>query len=292
MSIPIWQVDAFTRTPGRGNPAAVCFLREPAPEAWMALVAREMNLSETAFLVPRHGEHGELAFELRWFTPAAEVELCGHATLASAHVLWETGELTAERPVRFHTQSGVLTVKRADGGWIEMDFPAEPAEPAPDSKAEVAAVLGVEEGAIRHLAANRLDLLVELGDADHVAELTPDLARMESLPRRGVIVTARADEEEVEPDDGSDGGVEPADFVSRYFAPAVGVAEDPVTGSAHCALGPHWAGALGKETLVGHQLSARGGVVRVRLGEGVGEGRVILCGEAVTVLAGQLAFEP
>lgn len=280
-TIPLWQADAFTDRPFAGNPAAVCLLPRPADAGWMQRLAAEMNLSETAFLVPRPEAEGELgnvaAFDLRWFTPAAEVDLCGHATLASAHVLWEGGEVPETTPIRFHTQSGPLTAEPAGEGWIELDFPAEPVAPWDEKpKEDVAAALALPPGELRQVTANRLDLLVEVTSEAVVRELAPDLRRISELSCRGVIVTAAATV--------SEGGA--ADFVSRYFAPQFGVPEDPVTGSAHCALAPFWAERLGREELVGYQASPRGGVVRVRLAEG-GK-RVRLAGQAVTVFRGEL----
>jgi len=265
MSIPIFQVDAFTDRPFAGNPAAVCLLERAAPARWMQQVAAEMNLSETAFLVPAADGH-----ELRWFTPAVEVALCGHATLASAHVLWETGRLAPGAAARFHTRSGLLTAEQ-HGDGIEMDFPALRAGPCADVPGLTAA-LGVRATL---LASNGMDYLVVVEDESSVREMSPDFARLAQAKVRGVIVTSRAT-----------GGK--YDYVSRFFAPASGVAEDPVTGSAHCCLGPYWAGKLGKSELVGYQASARGGVVRVRV---LGD-RVRLGGRAVTILRGQLCADP
>jgi PhzF family phenazine biosynthesis protein len=261
MPQPIIQVDAFTDRPFTGNPAAVCILSDLVDDWWMQDVAREMNLSETAFLLPH-----EEGFDLRWFTPTTEVELCGHATLASAHVLWEDGHLAPDEVARFHTRSDLLLARRK-GEWIEMDFPAEPAEPT-DVPSQLAAALGVEP---HWVGRNRLDLLVELQDEKEVRTLKPDLTALRTLLVRGVIVTSRAVSERF-------------DFVSRYFAPRVGVDEDPVTGSAHCALAPFWSGRLDREELVGYQVSGRGGVVRTRV---QGE-RVLLSGQAVTVMRGEL----
>jgi PhzF family phenazine biosynthesis protein len=261
MASPLYQVDAFAERPFTGNPAAVCLLEKPADAVWMQDVAREMNLSETAFVSPRDG-----GFDLRWFTPAVEVALCGHATLASAHVLWETERLSASARVRFHTQSGWITCARK-GEWIEMDFPAKPETPVPTPPGLLQA-LGVPAV---YVGKNAFDYLVVVDREELVRGLKPDIAALGTLPVRGVIVTSRSS--------GSD-----CDFVSRFFAPAAGVAEDPVTGSAHCALAPFWAKRLGKDTLVGHQLSARGGTVRTRV---QGE-RVFLGGKAVTVLRGEL----
>ena len=261
MGQPIVQVDAFTDRPFRGNPAAVCVLPGPRDEGWMQDVAREMNLSETSFL-HRDGD----AYRLRWFTPAAEVDLCGHATLAGAHVLWEEGYLRPDEPARFDTRSGRLTAERRDGA-IVMDFPAKPVErdaPADD----LAAALGA---AIVAAAMNQFDALVELGSEAVVRSLRPDFRRLAAVPVRGVIVTARA----------STPGF---DFVSRFFAPNVGIDEDPVTGSAHCFLGPYWRAKLGRDTFRAYQASQRGGVVGVR----VRGDRVELEGRAVTVLRGEL----
>jgi len=261
MGLTITQVDAFTDTPFAGNPAAVCLLPAPRDEGWMQSVAREMNLSETAFLV-RAGD----GYDLRWFTPSVEVALCGHATLASAHVLWEEGHLAAAQQARFHTKSGLLTGDRV-GNWIELDFPVKREETAP-APAGLAEALGV---APKYVGRNQFDYLVEIDGEAAVRHLTPNHAALATLPVRGVIVTSRAD---------SPG----YDFVSRFFAPGSGVAEDPVTGSAHCALGPYWQSRLGKSQLVGYQASPRGGIVRVRV---VGD-RVKLGGKAVTVLRGEL----
>lgn len=258
----IYQVDAFTGRPFAGNPAGVCLLPEPAAEAWMQAVAAEMNLSETAFLVRRP----DGAFHLRWFTPAAEVKLCGHATLASAHVLWETGALQPAETARFHTLSGLLTASQRDG-WIELDFPATPAVAA-EPPAELAEALGVVPA---YVGMNVFDYLAEVESEAIVRSLRPDFTALGRLPVRGVVVTARSAAAEF-------------DFVSRFFAPAVGVNEDPVTGSAHCCLTPYWAERLGKTEMIAHQVSARGGVVRVRL---AGE-RVLLGGQAVTMLVGEL----
>jgi len=287
-ALSIWHADAFTDRPFAGNPAAVCVLPRFGSDVWMQRVATEMALSETAFLVRREDEGpDEARFDLRWFTPAAEVDLCGHATLASAHVLWESGQAPAGKPIRFHTLSGELSAEptggcgavargETGGGWIELDFPAEVAKPWDEEPSEkVAEAVGVAPERVRQVLANRLDLLVEVENEATVRGLEPDLARITALSCRGVIVTAAATETE---------GV---DFVSRYFAPQFGVPEDPVTGSAHCALAPFWIERLGHERLVGYQVSARGGWVRVRLADG--GRRVKLAGQAVTVLRGELA---
>ncbi len=257
MAVRLVQVDAFARRLFEGNPAAVCLLSQPVDDAWMQSVAREMNLSETAFLLRRSpGVYG-----LRWFTPLVEVDLCGHATLASAHVLWEEGTEPDDAGLCFETRSGVLRAAR-DADWIELDFPAEPAEPAEPPRGLIAA-LGVEP---RHVGRNRFDYLVEVESEAVVRAVTPALAALGRVGGRGVVVTSRT-------------AGETFDFVSRFFAPAAGIDEDPVTGSAHCCLGPYWRDRLGRDALTGYQASARGGVVRVR----VAGDRVRLGGQAVTV---------
>jgi PhzF family phenazine biosynthesis protein len=261
VGLSITQVDAFADKPFSGNPAAVCLLEQQADENWMQLVAREMNLSETAFLLPRDG-----GFDLRWFTPMAEVRLCGHATLASAHFLWEQGHIIVDQPARFFTKSGVLTALKK-GTSIEMDFPALPAAPE-DSFEELESALGIKA---RTVGRSGYDYLVEVESEEAVRDLKPDFGRIARLKVRGVIVTSQAN--------GSG-----YDFVSRFFAPAVGVNEDPVTGSAHCCLGPFWKERLGRDDLLGYQASARGGFVRTRC---VGD-RVIISGRAVTVMRGEL----
>lgn|SRR5574341_377020 len=265
MGLRIVQVDAFTSRPFAGNPAGVCVLPQPADPRWMQDVAREMNLAETAFLVPRNGE-----FDLRWFTPAAEVALCGHATLAAAQVLWEDGHLPPGRQARFHTQSGLLTADRR-GEWIELDFPTTPAE----AVSPPSGLIEAAGAAPRFVGKTRFDYLLELESEAAVRGLQPNVAALRALPVRGVIVTAQ-------------GSGPDFDFVSRFFAPAVGVDEDPVTGSAHCCLTPYWAAKLGKTAMTAFQASPRGGVVKVRL---QGE-RVVLAGQAVTVLRGELITPP
>lgn len=264
MPQPIVQVDAFADRPFAGNPAAVCILDAPAGERWMQEVAAEMNLSETAFLHPSPDGWG-----LRWFTPEVEVELCGHATLASAHLLWEEGRLASSQTARFHTASGLLTAER-EGEWIRMDFPSYPAEPA-GAPAGLAEALGTR---VVHAGRSRFDLLVEVESEAALRALRPDFAALARVDARGIVCTAR----------GEDG----FDFVSRFFAPRVGIDEDPVTGSAHCVLAPYWAARLGRAALVGFQASRRGGVVRV---EARGE-RVLLAGRAVTVMRGELVQGP
>ncbi|HVM72812.1 MAG TPA: PhzF family phenazine biosynthesis protein [Anaerolineales bacterium] len=261
MSQMIYQIDAFTDRPFSGNPAGVCLLSAPGQAAWMQNVAREMNLSETAFLV-RQAD----GFDLRWFTPAAEVRLCGHATLASAHCLWQTSVLAPTEQARFHTLSGLLTAMRRSD-WIEMDFPARPPQPV-EPPAGLAEALGVD---FSYVGRDVDDYLVEVESEAVVRALKPDITALGKLPVRGTIVTARASDTHY-------------DFVSRFFAPAVGVAEDPVTGSAHCCLTPYWADKLGKTEMTAYQASARGGTVKVRMAGN----RVLLSGQAVTVIKCEL----
>jgi len=263
MPIRIVQVDAFTNRPFAGNPAAVCVLPEARPDDWLRNVAREMNLSETAFLVPQNG-----GYYLRWLTPTVEVDLCGHATVASAHVLWEDGHLPPEQQARFHTRSGLLLADRR-GDWIELDFPAKSATPSAAPEGLLSS-LGVPKPL--YVGRNAWDYLVEVESEDQLAALSPDHTQLRKIPVRGVIATCRAKS-------GSE-----FDFLSRFFAPGSGVDEDPVTGSAHTALGPYWGAKLNKTEMTGFQASQRGGVVRVRL---AGD-RVILGGQAVTVMTADL----
>jgi len=261
MTLRITQVDSFTNRPFAGNPAGVCILPKAADEAWMLKVAGEMNLAETAFLVPQRD-----GYDLRWFTPTVEVDLCGHATLASAHVLWEDGHLKPNAQARFHTKSGLLTADRREP-WIELDFPATPAAPA-EAPPGLNEALGATP---RFVGLSKFDYLVELENETAVRKLDPDLGAIARVPARGVIVTARADKGTY-------------DFVSRFFAPQSGVPEDPVTGSAHCALAPYWSAKLGKKELMAYQASARGGEIKLRLDGN----RVRLGGQAVTVLRAEL----
>ncbi len=262
MAIPLYIVDAFAERPFAGNPAAVCLLETWPNDAWLASVAAEMNLSETAFLVERGG-----LFDLRWLTPAVEVDLCGHATLASAAVLWHAGRVAPSATIRFATRSGILSAARR-GELIELDFPLglESANPPPAGLLEA---LGTQA---RYVGRDRTDWLIELGSEAEVRSLAPDFARLAAVECRGVIVTAAAAGSEF-------------DFVSRFFAPAAGVDEDPVTGSAHCTLAGFWHKRLGKSAFRAYQASRRGGVVHVRI-----EGdRVRLGGPAVIVATGSLA---
>ncbi len=260
-SIPCWVVDAFTDKPFSGNPAAVCFLENDASTAWMQSVAAEMNLSETAF-AQRHGTD----FQLRWFTPTMEVDLCGHATLATAHALWTNNLSQAGQPIRFHTRSGVLACQQS-GNFIELNFPATPpTEIAPS--AEFLEALGLSSGWV---AESRFYRLVVVETADQVRNLKPDFTRLLREKTLGIIVTALSDDPRF-------------DFISRFFAPAMGVDEDPVCGSAHCCLTPYWAQRLQKSSLMAFQASSRGGVLKLQLMDD----RVILGGQAVTVSRGEL----
>ena len=261
MTVPIFQVDAFADRPFAGNPAAVCLLPGPADAEWMQKVAMEMNLAETAFL---HREDD--GYRLRWFTPTVEVDLCGHATLASAHILWEQNLIASDAQARFQTRSGLLTADRRPNG-IELDFPATPVTTTQLPLGLIAA-LGLTP---RFTGKSRFDYFIEADSEDTVRRLQPDHGALAKLDVRGLIVTARAE-------------TPGFDFVSRFFAPGVGIPEDPATGSSHCALAPFWSERLNKQEMTGYQASARGGVIGVRLLKD----RVRLCGAAVTVLRGEL----
>ncbi len=252
----LYHVDAFTDKPFHGNPAAVCVLSRARNDDWMQKVAMEMNLSETAFVLQEAD-----GFRLRWFTPKVEVELCGHATLASAHVLYETGLLDKKLTARFFTASGELTATcMADG--IELDFPATPDEPAAPPSGLVDA-LGLQP---IYVGKSRFDYLLQVEDEQTVRQMQPDFTRLAQVTARGIMVTSAADHA-------------PFDFVSRFFAPAVGINEDPVTGSAHCCLAPFWSRHLGKTEFQAYQASERGGILKVTL---AGD-RVKLRGKACTV---------
>ena len=257
--IPFFQIDAFASRPFEGNPAAVYVLQDVRDEEWMQAVAAEMNLSETAFLLARDD-----GFDLRWFTPEVEVDLCGHATLASAHALWATGLVENDHPIRFHTRSGILVCSRR-GDFVEMDFPATRAQQVEPPEGLLQA-LGVNPS---YVGRSKFDKFVVVEAESVVRALMPDFAKLREIPMRGVMVTSLSDDPNF-------------DFVSRYFAPAVGIDEDPVTGSAHCCLGPFWSERLRKAELTAFQASSRGGVVTMKV-----EGdRVVLGGQAVTVLEG------
>lgn len=259
MKIPMWQVDAFAAETFAGNPAAVCLLDAWLDDRTLQAIAAENNLSETAYLVPRGEE-----FDLRWFAPAAEVALCGHATLAAAKVLFDLRGWPKPE-IRFQTRArGALTVERR-GEWLEMDFPALPSRPI-ETPAGLGAALGAEPGQV---LASTDDWLVVLDDEAAVRGLKPNFAALKTFDCRCVVPTARG---------------ATADFVSRAFAPRYGIPEDPVTGSAHCALAPYWAGMLGKDELRAFQVSARGGEVRCR---NAGD-RVRLAGQATVFLEGTI----
>jgi PhzF family phenazine biosynthesis protein len=260
MTIPLFHVDAFADRPFAGNPAAVCLLPTWKEARWLQAVAREMNLSETVFLVKQAD-----GFDLRWFTPMVEVDLCGHATLASAHILWQHGQATGDA-IRFSTRSGMLKAMR-HGDDIELDFPVKPEEAAAAPPGLLEA-LGVSA---RYVGKNQFDYLVEVASEAALRGIAPDFKRLATVPVRGIIVTSRSADPRF-------------DFVSRFFAPASGVDEDPVTGSAHCCLGDFWRKRLGKSAFVAYQASARGGVVKVR----VVNDRAILGGKAITVARGEL----
>ncbi len=262
MGVSIAHVDAFTSTPFSGNPAAVCILPEPASESWMQDVAREMNLSETAFLVKQQD-----GFDLRWFTPTVEVKLCGHATLASAHLLWESGILPPGSKAYFYTASGQLTAER-HGDWIELDFPQQPEKPV-EAPPGLVQALGIEA---LYVGKNQTDYLIQVESEECLRRMKPDWAALAKIECRGVMVTSLADSQNY-------------DFVSRFFAPGSGILEDPVTGSSHCCLGPFWQSRLKKDCFIAYQASARGGVVKVRL---VGD-RAYISGQAVTVAQGHMA---
>jgi PhzF family phenazine biosynthesis protein len=262
MGTPLWIVDAFTHQPFSGNPAAVCLLTQEADSVWMQKLAGEMNLSETAFVWPEAN-----GYRLRWMTPKCEVDLCGHATLAAAYVLWETETALPASPITFHTRSGALTAS-PDDGWIVLDFPALPSTPQtpPDVLSEALGVHPVWAGTYG------MDWLLELENETEAAQLRPNFTLLKQAGLRGCAVTAPSSNPEY-------------DFVSRFFAPSAGVDEDPVTGSMHCGLAPYWAAKLGRPTVTGRQISARGGTVRCSV---VGL-RVLLKGRAAAVVQGRLA---
>jgi PhzF family phenazine biosynthesis protein len=259
MTIPLFHVDAFTDRPFAGNPAAVCLLPAWKEDSWLQAVAREMNLSETAFLV-RQPDH----FDLRWFTPKIEVDLCGHATLAPAHILFQQGQVGAE--ICFSTKSGILKAIR-QGDHIELDFPLKPEEPA-EAPAGLLSALGTSA---KHVGKSKFDYLVEVESEAALRAIAPDFKSLANIEVRGIIVTSRSADPRF-------------DFVSRFFAPGAGIDEDPVTGSAHCCLGDFWRKRLGKTEFLAYQASARGGVVKVR----VTKDRAFLGGKAVTVAKGEL----
>ena len=259
--VPLFQVDAFTDKMFAGNPAAVVIIDHNPDRDWMLRVAGEMNLSETAFVYPL-GEQ----FGLRWFTPRTEVELCGHGTLSAAHILWETRTVPVDRVITFNTLSGLLGAQRTDA-WITLDFPANAVIPADLPEGVINAVGGKP---VFHGVSGEKWLLEYASEAEILA-LAPDFISLSAIPGRGLIVTSRSGSGDV-------------DFVSRYFAPWVGINEDPVTGSAHTILGPYWGRKLEKSEMTARQVSARGGLLRVRLADR----RVFISGQAVTVFKGEL----
>ena len=258
---PLFQVDAFTDRLFAGNPAAVVIADHNPDRDWMLLVAREMNLSETAFVYPLGDQFG-----LRWFTPATEVELCGHGTLSAAHILWETALVPVDQAITFNTLSGLLGAQRS-GKWITLDFPANALTPGDLPDGVINAVGG--EPVFSGVSGEKW--LLEYTSEAEIIALAPDFPALSAIPGRGLIVTSRAGRGHV-------------DFVSRYFAPWVGINEDPVTGSAHTILGPYWGAKLHKSEMTAHQVSSRGGVLRVRLADG----RVFISGQAITVFNGTL----
>ena len=262
----ITQVDAFTNSPFTGNPAAVCVLDSPKSELWMQNIAQEMNLSETAFVVKQND-----GFNLRWFTPTVEVPLCGHATLASAHVLWSQGHLLPNQEARFYTKSGILIAK-LENDWIQLDFPVNLSQTVP-APPELSQVLGVS---YKSVFENSLGYLVEVESEQLVREMQPNFQQMKTLPKADIIVTSIANSDSE------------YDFVSRFFAPGLGINEDPVTGAAHCCLAPFWRDKLGKDRFLAYQASRRGGVVKVYY---PGKNRVFISGQAVTVMRGELTLD-
>ncbi len=265
MPVACLQIDAFADRPYAGNPAAVCLLEEERDARWMQAVAAEMNLSETAFVRAAAG-----GFELRWFTPAVEVDLCGHATLAAAHALWSEGVADNDDTIRFHTRSGVLTAARR-GEIVELDFPATRPVAAGLGEAQIRELGDVLGVAPQYVGQSAFDLLIEVESDRVLRAVRPDFRRLREFACRGVILTCQS-------------GDARFDFLSRFFAPAVGINEDPVTGSAHCCLGPYWSKRLGKVEMRAFQASRRGGIVRVR----VSDERVFIAGRAVTVFRGEL----
>jgi PhzF family phenazine biosynthesis protein len=263
MAQKISQVNAFTNIPFTGNPAAVCILPTSQPSEWMQKIAAEMNLSETAFLVKQ-----EDGYHLRWFTPTTEVPLCGHATLASAQVLWSEGHLLPTEVAHFHTQSGLLTATK-QGEWIQLNFPVNHSQPA-EFLPQISQALGVP---IKLLMQNSLGYLIELESEKLVREMQPNFELIKALPLSNIIVTSLSESSSE------------YDFVSRFFAPGLGVNEDPVTGAAHCCLAPFWRNRLHKNEFVAYQASSRGGIVKVSYDGG---SRVFLSGQAVTIWQGEM----
>jgi PhzF family phenazine biosynthesis protein len=259
MALTIYVVDAFTEKAFKGNPAAVCLTSEPLDDVLMQSIAEEMNLSETAFLSPQQD-----GYSLRWFTPNTEVELCGHATLASAHTLWETEILPKVQQANFYTKSGLLTASK-DGSWIQLNFPVEPVSES-EYPFELIEALNVEP---IYVGRNRFDYFIEIESEDVVKNLSPNFSMLRTIKTRGVNVTSKSND---------------FDFISRCFFPALGVNEDPVTGSAHCGLAPYWSKKLNKTQMYAYQASARGGILKIDLQKD----RVLMAGQAATVMKGEL----
>lgn len=274
-ALPLWQVDAFTDEPFAGNSAAVCLMDGFPDSDWMQQLAMEMNLSETAFVVP--GDTPQ-SFHLRWFTPKVEVDLCGHATLATAHILFEQKRISTEQSVRFETRSGTLSCE-SHNGMIRMDFPATPPKEVvdPTLQQKLESLLNARAC---YIGRSREDILVVLDDPAKVFDLEPDFDALAKIETRGLIVSACSDQTS-------------EDFISRFFAPRFGINEDPVTGSAHCCLAPYWSAKLGRQCLVGRQVSRRSGVVHTQMqSDSSGDDRVLLSGNATTVFAAQLSALP
>jgi PhzF family phenazine biosynthesis protein len=261
MKHKIFQVDAFTNKAFSGNPACVVLLERGQPDSWMQSVASEMNLSETAFISGRTSP-----FDLRWFTPAVEVDLCGHATLATAHILYETEIAAKDERIDFNTRGGLLNTTYKDG-WIEMDFPSFPTIAIKD-KARIAKAL---KHTPTEVYTSSESIMAVFEDPEIIYHMAPDLELIKALKNQGIMVTSLSDENDI-------------DFISRYFAPYVGIDEDPVTGSAHSSLGPYWGNRLNKQILTAKQVSARGGDLRIKLKDD----RVLICGQAVTIFSGIL----
>ncbi|XEC93027.1 PhzF family phenazine biosynthesis protein [Paenibacillus tarimensis] len=259
MALPIYVVDAFTDKPFKGNPAGVCLTSEPLNDDLMQKIAQEMNLSETAFLFPFQG-----GYSLRWFTPNTEVELCGHATLAGAHILWEAESLSKGQQAIFYTKSGLLSAT-LDGSWIQLNFPEEPVSES-EYPLELIEALNIDPVFVGR---NRFDYFIEIESEDVIKKLSPNFSLLGTIPTRGINVTSRSNE---------------FDFISRCFFPAIGVNEDPVTGSAHCGLAPYWSKKLNKTELYAYQASARGGVLKIN----IQNNRVMMAGQAVTIMKNEL----
>ena len=260
---PLFIVDAFSARAFSGNPAAVCLLADDEPESWKQQMASEMNLAETAFVVRSDSE-----FSIRWFTPVCEVDLCGHATLASAHVLWQEGWVEKNAAITLQSRSGPLVCRKGEDEQIEMEFPLQQPVPA-GALPNAGSMLGIQSEPIA-VCQNSADYLIHIDSPEELRSLKPDFEALRMRPARGWIVTAQSD-------------IADYDFISRYFAPAVGIDEDPVTGSAHCCLVAYWSPILNRNSLVGYQASKRGGVVKV---EQRGD-RAILAGHATTVVWGK-----